>query len=246
MLITLGCVISSCRKFSSNPKHKTKTKTKTKTKQSRSDKKNMKKTLLTLALTAICAGAFAQGKINMVNDSTRLIYMASTAAADAALLNTTPTLGGVLPSGATLMVDLYGGTSAGSMTLQQTTTMNAIAGGFGPKQIISANLAGGTVYTFQVQVRDSLFATAAAAQAGNAYYGSSAIFTMKPSSGLAYNAINNPAAAASASTWAPGAFVLGGGKFGAIPVNINIVPEPTSMVLAGLGAASLLLFRRRS
>jgi hypothetical protein len=29
------------------------------------------------------------------------------------------------------------------------------------------------------------------------------------------------------------------------PINMTIVPEPTSMALAGLGAASLLLFRRR-
>lgn len=200
----------------------------------------MKKTLLTLALVAISVGAFAQGKINMVNDATRLVYFTSTLAADAALLNQKAPA--VLPSGSVLTIDLYGGATAGSLVLQRSTTINAaIPGGFGPSTYTSA-LPGGVDAFFQIFVHDATQPTEAAAAAAGLYSGHSAVFTMRPSGSIAFNAINNTGGTA-LSTWQPGTFALAGGEFGAIP--IGIVPEPSSMALAGLGAASLLLFRRR-
>jgi len=199
----------------------------------------MKKTLLTLALAVVSVAAFAQGKVNMVNDATRLVYFTSTLSADAALSGHEAP--GVLPSGRQLIVDLYGGATAGSMVLQTSTT---IAGGlFGPNNFVSPNMAGGVVGFWQIQVREAAFATEAESSAAGGYAGHSVIFQGKSGSSLAYNSIISPLANNFASTWAAGTFDLGGGNFGAIP--IGLVPEPSSMALAGLGAASLLLFRRR-
>ncbi len=199
----------------------------------------MKKTLLTLALAVVSVAAFAQGKVNMVNDATRLVYFTSTTAADAALSGHEAPA--VLPSGRQLIVDLYGGATAGSMVLQSSTTL---AGGlFGPNNFVSPNMAGGVVGFWQIQVREAAFPTEAASSAAGGYAGHSVIFQGKSGSSLAYNSIISPLANNFASTWAAGTFDLGGGNFGAIP--IGLVPEPSSMALAGLGAASLLLFRRR-
>jgi hypothetical protein len=178
----------------------------------------MKKTLITLALTAVCAGAFAQGKINILNDS--LHYVTDQ--------------GGALLSGASYMVDLYGysGTGGGSMALLTSIPLNpALPGIFGPFNWNSP-LPGGSASTFQVRVRDTANALA---------NGQSQTFTMQPGGSIAYNSLINPGGT-TLSTWAIGQALPGGG-FGSITV---IVPEPTSMVLAGLGAASLLLFRRRN
>jgi hypothetical protein len=197
----------------------------------------MKRTLLTLALAVATVAAFAQGKINMVNDANHFLTFdvaGKLQPADAALAGQSLTLAAT-PSGATFLVDLYGGAAAGSLTLQTTVAINgSIPGGFGPLNFIST-LAGGAASTFQVQVRQTGFATAALAQAGGAYYGFSPIFTMQPSSTIAYNSIVN-AGGTSLSTWGAGQLLVH---------TSNVVPEPTSMVLAGLGAASLLMFRRR-
>jgi len=201
----------------------------------------MKKTLLTLALAVVSVAAFAQGKVAMVNDGTRLVYFTSVKAGDEAALNQARS---TLPGGASLVVDLYGGATAGSMVLQTSTTLSAaIQGGFGPLNFTSPNMAGGVVGFWQIQVREAAFATEALSSAGGGYSGHSDVFQGRGGSSLAFFGINNALANNFQSTWAAGTFDLGGGNFGAIPV--GLVPEPSSMALAGLGAASLLLFRRR-
>jgi hypothetical protein len=180
----------------------------------------MKKTLLTLALTVATVAAFAQGKISLLNDATRSV----TWLADGTAVQNTG-------QGATLLIDLYGGADAASMVLQTTTVISAAPGLFGPYNFISPNLAGGVTATMQIQIRQTGFATAALAQAGGGLYAFGPIFTFRPSSTIAYNSIIN-AGGTALSTWAPGNIVVG-------------VPEPSSMALAGIGAASLLLFRRR-
>jgi hypothetical protein len=104
-------------------------------------------------------------------------------------------------------------------------------------------MAGHVVGFWQIQVREAAFPTEAASSAAGGYAGHSVVFQGKAGGSLAYNSILSPLANNFASTWAAGTFDLGGGNFGAIP--IGLVPEPSSMALAGLGAASLLLFRRR-
>jgi len=170
----------------------------------------------------------------MVTDANHLVYFVDTGQ---------PVPAGTLPNGVNLLIDLYGGTTLGNMTLQQTTVITpGIPGGFGPRTFTSPNLLGGVDAFFQIQVRDSAYPTAAAAvTAGSQYFGFSQIFTMRPSSTIAFNSIVNPGGT-SFSTWAAGGYPLGGGAFGAVPVG---GPEPSSAALAGLGGAIMLFFRRR-
>ena len=190
----------------------------------------MKKVLLTLALTAVCAASFAQGKVNMNNDATRAITFGSSIK----LGDVAGTLAAqVNGSGASLLVDLFGGTTAGTMTLQQTTTMGPVAGIFGPRTFTAVGVAGGVDTFWQVKVREASFATAEASATGGGYSGFSPVFTFRASTTIAFNAINNTGGTA-LSTWA------------AAPVLITAnVPEPTSMALAGIGAAAMVIFRRR-
>lgn len=204
----------------------------------------MKKTLLTLSLAVASVAAFAQGKITMGNNASHLVYFAATGlkAQDSGLALTGLTQAAT-PSGSTFLIDLYGGASAGSLTLQTTVGLNTLAGGggFGNVNFTSPNLAGGVQATFQIKVREVGFLTAEESRDAGAYYGFSQIFTMFPSSTIAFNSIVNAGGTAQ-STWANGTQVLGNG-LGAI--SVQVVPEPSSMALAGLGAASLLIFRRR-
>jgi hypothetical protein len=195
----------------------------------------MKKTLLSIGLTVMCFGAFAQGKINIVNDSNHLVYFGyALRPFDCALAGTLvpATLGDDV-----FYVHLYGyaGTGAGSIALLTTIPMSAsVPGTFGPFNWNSP-LPGGSPSTFQVRIYDSLGLLAGLTQ----------VFTMQPSASIAYNSLANPRGSA-LSTWASGTVPVPGG-FGAISVmNLGpICPEPSSMVLAGLGLASLLSFHRR-
>ena len=215
----------------------------------------MKKLITTLAVTAVCVGAFAQGKVAFVNDANHYYYMGNVnlLPADAALANQLIPTGGLLPSGKTIVADLYAGTSAGSLFLYSTTTMGATPGRQGTLNVTlndpdlagpAVALPGGVAAFFQVQLRDNAYASAALAWAAGSYAGMSSIFTVVPSSTIAFNSIVN-AGGTALSTWAIGTQAFPN----AVPAgfgSIAVVPEPTTMVLAGLGAASLLAFRRRS
>ncbi|NOS70632.1 MAG: PEP-CTERM sorting domain-containing protein [Verrucomicrobia bacterium] len=208
----------------------------------------MKKTILTLTMVAVSVAAFAQGRVTFVNDSLHRYYFAADPAkllaADAGLAGTGTVA--TTPSGKTLVSDLYIGTSAGSLSLYSSTTLSATLGTQNGANYSLAGFPGGTAIFVQVQVRDAAFASATLAGLGGSYSGYSQIFTMVPStSAIAFNSIVNHGGTA-LSTWTDGTFNLDSiqaGNKGAI--EIGLVPEPSSMALAGLGAASLLLFRRR-
>jgi hypothetical protein len=211
----------------------------------------MKKLITTLAITAVCVGAFAQGKVAFVNDSLHAYYMAPVGdpvvgvkQGDEALAGVRTPLLGNLPSGVSLRADLWAGTSAGSLALISSTTMSGAVLGRQLTSNVTLPILGGVPQYFQVQIRDSLFATAHEAELGGSYFGYSTIFTTVPGTGAGYNSIISTIAPA-LSTWAVGDYNLGAAGWGAIKVGAIIIPEPTSMVLAGLGAASLLLFRRK-
>lgn len=182
-------------------------------------------------------GAIAQGKVQLANNSARVVYYGDSMQA--------------LPVDAGFVADLYAGVASDSLALAGTSTGWSAAGLFNPVNIIlPAGLPGGPSdtfkYYFQVQIRPSTYATAAAAAAAGAAFGYSDIFQARASSTPAYNSIVATGSPAF-STWMPGtAAVLGAsvpGSMGAIAV---IVPEPSSFALAGLGAAALLIFRRRN
>jgi len=223
----------------------------------------MKKLLLTSALVAACAGAFAQGKVNLFGDPSSLVTLSSTAgsylAADAALAgqpvgNTTS-----LPSGATLIAGLWGGTSQSSLHLYSTYVMNNTAAGsqglIGPLHIqlssataidpaaatingiASGTAIGATTPWFQVRVWDQSAGVGiggyAAAVAANKYAGQGALFQMNPGPSLGYP---NTAPPGANSSWTEGNIVISASA---------TVPEPSTFALAGLGAAAMLIFRRR-
>jgi len=216
----------------------------------------MKKLVLTLtAISLASVAAFAQGKIRFVNDSTHLVYLttdtARLAAGDQASAGKLPGAGGSLSGGITLVADLFGGTSSSALTLQSSTTFSASSlGTFNGVNVITT-LAGGVPQFFQVQIRESDIASASLAAGTNGfYYGFSSIFQTTPGTSLAYNSIVQSTSPAF-STFAPGtvdqsANYGAAGAFGAIAVSMNPVPEPATFALAGLGAAGLLIFRRRN
>lgn len=206
----------------------------------------MKKLVLTLTATLACVAAFAQGKIAFVNNSLHLVYYDQAGglrAADAALANQGVSAS-AMPAGVVLVADLYGGTAASSLALISTTTFSPTVGTWTLANVLVPT----TAYTFyQVQIRDQSFASAAAASAGGSYSGVSSIFNTTPGTSILYNSIVNHNSPAN-STWDDGLFNMDiqanlPGARGAIKV--GLVPEPSSIALAGLGVAALMAFRRR-
>jgi len=195
----------------------------------------MKKTLLTLSLVAVAAAAFGQGKIQFINTGRQIFLGSQTLAADAAYANQpVPTLGGSgfdLPSGHTLRVALYAGATSGSEALVTSTPLSSPTspddGFFAFLNLTLAGLPSGTPAFFQVYAYDSTYANQGLAHTAGAYWGTSGEFTMTPGTA------NINLATGGGSTWAAG------------PMTVALVPEPTTMALAGLSAAALLIFRRR-
>jgi len=198
----------------------------------------MKKTLLTLALVAVTAAtSFGQGKILFGNDSLHLYTLQGVGGDPSGPIPVSP-----LPSGLSLVAVLYGGVSGGSLALQTAITLTGADwltdGRQANKNVLLTGVTGGSAQGFLIVLTDSGAVRPntvpgsgpITAFVGATYFGSSGYFTAVPGTSLSYP---NIATAASQSTWA------------AAPINAAPIPEPTSMVLAGLGAASLLLFRRR-
>jgi hypothetical protein len=100
-------------------------------------------------------------------------------------------------------------------------------------------VAGGTPYEFQVRVwQASAGATWAAATGGG--NGTAGTYLGNGGSQWGYS---NPFNVTPATAPSPSATLIGLNAFQLSPV--VPVPEPTTLALGGLGAAALLLFRRR-
>jgi len=191
----------------------------------------MKKQILTgIVALGMAAGAFAQGTIAFDNQFNVNLTAGATNS------------GGVFKQGALdgsdFNVALYGGSSAANMTLIATLLQSA-------GQVLSGNTIGapglwldnsGAEYPvagvpalgtgfFQVQAWEGSFNDYASAVAGGAFAGQSSVFQ---------NATGGGAVSAPDLTGLP-SFTL----------TASVVPEPTTLALCGLGAASLLLFRRK-
>lgn len=209
----------------------------------------MKKLVLTAVASLACLAAFAQGKISFQANSLHLVYF-DPARTDASLGGTGPFSGpgGTnMPPGVSLMGDLYIGTSSSSLSLISSTTFGASPGTFATMSVQVPGIPGGTSVFVVAQVRDSASAaettwTPGFQGQGLGWYGASQEFTFV----LGTSAIAYPAMWSTAGTWATGGFNMdqyGAGARGAI--GVAPVPEPTSFALAGLGAAAMLIFRRR-
>jgi len=197
----------------------------------------MKKLVLSLALTAATVAAFAQGKVGFVNDSTRVFTLGAVLAQDAEFSGQAVTA--ALPSGP-LAALLYAGTTAGSLSLQTSVTLEGTslpqAGRMATKNVVLNGIVGGSPVNFQivliqagVEAPETIVGGADRdAFSGSQYFGTSGLFTFTPGTSVTY-----PVIYAGTSTWAAG------------PLMVHAVPEPSSLALAGFGVASLLIFRRR-
>ena len=223
----------------------------------------MKNLLITITATLACVGAFAQGKLSFDINSDNLIYITTdtmrmmpgdaTKTADWGLgAGPVPLPGSSLYAGpgstaealgGTWVVSLMGGATANSLTLQTTASLADTSfpnfGGIAASYQLNLSLPAGTPAWFQVVVH------------GGHYWGYSKLFQATPQNSV-YSRIWFRSPSPVASTWTPGTFEptdyvanlgTGSGYFGGIVV--TGFPEPGTFALIGLGAAVLMIFRRR-
>lgn len=201
----------------------------------------MKTKLITFAIIlSSTIASFAQGKISFANDSLHLYYwspvIGNFLTGDEGLAGTAA-LNVPTPSGRSLGVSLYGGTSAGSLSLLASTTLSATLPG--QQDVMNLTLPGfpgGTPAFFQIRIQDTFLGY---------YHGESEVFQCTPSSNIAFNNLFNHGGTA-LSTWADGTFNLDSlalGSRGAI--EIVGTPEPASGLITLVGAGMLGLIRRR-
>ena len=190
----------------------------------------MKKLAVALCLTALTTGAFAQGLVNFFNNSTTLISSGlpgnSTAISGAvgsyyfALLTA--------PSGTT---DPKAFTFSGAYGTNQTVAGRFTGGG----NVVIQNWAPGTIKAFEVAGWSSSLGTT---------FNSAWLTSMPGGFGLS-----------TIASGSPGGFNAGTGGtdpnlviFSSTSIASGFlvpIPEPGTFALAGLGAAAMLIFRRR-
>jgi len=191
----------------------------------------MKKLAAILCLSALTTGAFAQGLVTFANSATTLI----SATVNGTSANISGAAGAyyfgllIAPAGT---VDPTKFTFSGNYG----TNFNNVAPGrfTGGAGITVAGWAPGVTMAYEV--------AGWAGSLGNTFQ--SSWLTTKPG-GFGLSGIGSGAAGGGSPVPAPALPLFGGTG---LTSGFNIpasVPEPTSMALAGLGAAALLIFRRR-
>jgi hypothetical protein len=192
----------------------------------------MKKLAAILCLSALTTGAFAQGLVTMGNGPTTQIS-ASTGASGASVALASGNAGtyyfGLLTQAAAggpyAFANVYGTNSAGAGRIAGYTTSVA---GWAAGQTLNYEVAGWSA---------SLGTTWSAGWLTGNFGGKSGYFTVSsPAAGTAGGGSPVPA---------PAWNLFGGSGLTGFNLAPAGVPEPTSMALAGLGAAALLIFRRR-
>jgi hypothetical protein len=178
--------------------------------------KYMKLIYRALTIIVFCATALAQGKVALVNDDNHRFSFGTAdrmKAADVAFAGTYVNTGTTpLPSGVILKVGLFGGTTAGSLTLQKSLVLNTAGAIPSPGRMSSqsttlSGIPGGVAAYFKVAIWDNAFATPEAAAAAGSYSGQTAVFTAIPGSSISYPSIV-AALGPAQSTWAAGNLVV--------------------------------------
>lgn len=217
----------------------------------------MKKLVLTTVASLACVAAFAQGKVSFQNDSLHLVYYAN-GSLGGSPVNADTFSSDLLANAGGLIADLYMGTSSSQLFLYSSTTFGTTSGiGLGKFNSLAVQatanattgaplILGGTPVFVEVQIRDANKAapnTFTGDRGANYAYGASSMFNFTLSGTSVYTPLwNQTAGNWQFGTWNMDASVTPGAR-GAI--GVVIVPEPATFALAGLGAAGLLIFRRR-
>jgi len=182
----------------------------------------MKKILLTIATTGLTVGAFGQGQVVFENASgSGNVTLMTASGPDAA------------PSVYKVALLWNNGTSYQQLAVYQPTTANGDGAGYFYDGVVNVPTYAVTG-SFEVQGWASAYASYAAAQAAGAYVGETAVFVTGEGNP---NAVPIPGTPDPISGGSPA-----GGWNGDL---ILVVPEPSTIALGGLGAAALLLFRRK-
>jgi hypothetical protein len=223
----------------------------------------MKRLVLTAAATLACVAAFAQGRISFQTDSLHLAYFDPSVGG---ALGGTAVGGLNIGTQPALVADLYIGTSSGSLSLITSTTFSSTSAGKWNSVSITmpSGYPGGSTVFIVTDVHDAgktgpATIDPAALQAGAAAFGAAHGFSYAGLSSeftfvLGTSALTVPpmyttgtTGGGGSSTWPVGTWNLDStgvtGSRGAIAV--FAVPEPGTFALAGLGAAAMLIFRRR-
>ncbi|HLH55006.1 MAG TPA: PEP-CTERM sorting domain-containing protein [Verrucomicrobiae bacterium] len=193
----------------------------------------MRKLAAILCLSALTTGAFAQGLVNFLNNNSTLT--------SATINNQTATASG--PVGSWYYGLLIGsGSNPDAFTFAGVYATNlATAGRFfgGTSVPVTAWVAGSTTNYAVAMWSSSLGATFQSSWLAGNFGGKTGNFGISPVATGISGGAGSPASPA---------YNLFGGTTG-IQTGFNAlavgVPEPSSMALAGLGAAALLIFRRR-
>ena len=206
----------------------------------------MKKLILTAALSAATAlSGFSQGIITFQNALTSQIWFNSTTTGTKATAGTIASQGvgtstGVIDVGLFWSTTAF--TSASQGTLADTVTMSTTAGTVAGATVPLTGTVGGQSVFVQVFSWDSTYATPAEALAAGAFFGAA---SAGPAN-AAYGAIGAAQLVTSLNVApAPGnsIFGTGAGQFGRTVLLAG--PEPATIAIGGLGAAALLMFRRK-
>jgi hypothetical protein len=186
----------------------------------------MKKLLTTGLLVGLAVSALAQGQINLDNNGNTDTSPTATSNGLFFLNNGTTTA----PINSDFNVSFYGGSDVNSLALLRT---------FAGASAVGDNAFGQGTFTDPLGVAATIpGATTSGFFRIDAWLGSSADYATAVAAGAAHGTsgvFSNPVA--TPPTTPP--------DFTSMPATILVVPEPSTFALAGLGAAALLIFRRR-
>jgi hypothetical protein len=207
----------------------------------------MKKLIITAACTVAALSSFAQGTIGFKNSVTTEFY---TAIQDGAGNVTGSSV--VAASSTAIDVGLFYSTSAfntvAAGTLGGVVQMGTAAGQIaGSAAFTPAGVNAGDADFYQVFAWDASYGNTLAGLeaciAAKGLFGASSAGAANTIYGTIGNSIqltaNTPPGAG------PPVFNTSGNSFGKTLIMVGTVPEPATIAIGGLGAAALLLFRRR-
>jgi len=188
----------------------------------------MKKLAATLCLSALTAGAFAQGLVTFNNGPTTQITSGA-AGQTAALAAGNP--------GAYYFALLTSAAQAGPFTFSGAYATNtASAGRISGGTATIASVAPGATFYYEVAGWSSSF---------GATWNPAWLLSPPAGGFFGVSPIATGTAGGGSPVPAPAWNIFGGTGLTGFNLNPTAVPEPSSMALAGLGAAALLIFRRR-